>query len=152
MYSTSLRLALPSDASDLHKSCFPEQTLEKTQEYLRWCLAEQTRGRLVCLVAEENGQAVAIGQLALLRNKGEIGSLVVSRDYRRKGIGTALVQALIEQARQRHLHTLEITANVNTPWIRAWYERLGFTYRREHDFPGERVALLTMDLTQGDQT
>jgi GNAT superfamily N-acetyltransferase len=126
--------------------------LHQVQDYLAWCLAEQENGRLVCLVAEADGQAVASGQLALRRSKGEIGSLLVAPAHRQQGIGTTLVLALIEQARQRHVRILEITACVDTPWIRAWYERLGFTYQREHDFPGERVAILTMDLTQGDPT
>ena len=149
MHTPTLRPAAPSDAHSLHEACFPDQTLDQVREHLRWCLAEEEKGRLVCLVAAANGQAVAIGQLAVLRDAGEIGSLVVAPAQRRQGIGTALVYALIERARQRHLRAVEITADVQRPWIRAWYERLGFVCRREHDYPGERVAVLTMDLTQG---
>jgi N-acetylglutamate synthase-like GNAT family acetyltransferase len=100
-------------------------------------------------VVERQGQAVASGQLALRSDAGEIGSLIVAPACRRQGMGTALVRALLAQARQRQVRALEISANVDLPWIRAWYERLGFTYQREHEFPDERVALLTMDL-QGD--
>jgi ribosomal protein S18 acetylase RimI-like enzyme len=150
MNTPTLRPAAPSDAHSLHEACFPDQTLDQVREHLRWCLAEEEKGRLVCLVAAANGQAVAIGQLAVLRDAGEIGSLVVAPNCRRQGIGTALVRALVERARQRRLRAVEITANVEQRWIRAWYERLGFTHQREHDYPGERVAVLTMDLTQGD--
>jgi ribosomal protein S18 acetylase RimI-like enzyme len=148
----ALRRAAASDAHSLQRTCLGDRSLAQVEERLRWCLSEREKGRLVCLVAEVNGQTVAIGQLAIRQDEGEIGSLIVAPAYRRQGIGTALVQALIEQAQQQRLHSLEITANVTRPWIRAWYERLGFTYLCEHDFPDERVAILTMDLAQGDQT
>jgi ribosomal protein S18 acetylase RimI-like enzyme len=139
-----------TDAPDLHHHCFSDQSLRQVEDYLRWCLAEQAHGRLVCLVAAVDGQAVASGQLALYEYGAEIGSLVVSADHRRQGIGTALVRALIAEAQQRRVRTLEISANVEPPWIRAWYERLGFTFQREHTFPDERVAVLTMNLTEGE--
>ena len=147
-----LRQQRATDVQDLYRNCLADRPLREAEDHLNWCLSEQARDRLVCLVAEVNGQAVARGLLTLRQSKAEIGSLIVAPAHRRQGIGTALVLALIEQAKQRRVHTLEITANVNTPWIRAWYERLGFTFLREHDFPNERVAILTMNLTQGDPT
>ena len=148
-----------TDVTALHHNCYTGRPLREVQDHLTRFLAGQKEGRLVCLVAEVDGQAVATGQLTLLpgarparRAAAEIGSLVVAPAYRRQGIGTALIRALIEQARQRRVQTLEIAADVDRPWLRAWYERLGFTYQREHDFPGQRVALLTMDLTEGDPT
>jgi GNAT superfamily N-acetyltransferase len=145
-----VRQAAPSDARGLQETCFGAQTLEQVEERLRWCLSEQAKGRMVCLVVERGDRLVATGQLSILRRKGEIGSLYVAPTYRRQEIGTALVRALIEQAKLRSIETLEITANVDQPWIGAWYERLGFAFSRMHDFPGERVAILTMDLSQGD--
>jgi ribosomal protein S18 acetylase RimI-like enzyme len=140
-----------TDAPSLSHTCYLDRPIEQVQAHLRWLLSEQVKGRLVCLVAQVDERAVASGHLALLRAKGEIGSIYVAPNHRRQGIGTALVQALIEQAQLRPVETLVITANVNAPWIRAWYERLGFTFDRFHDFPGERVAILTMDLAQGDR-
>lgn len=142
----SLRRAAASDAHSLHKTCLSNQSLAQVQDHLRWCLSEQEKGRLICLVAVVDCQAVAIGQLAIFQDKGEIGSLVVAPAYRRQGMGTALVLSLVDWARQHRLHSLEISANVTRPWIRAWYERLGFTYQREHDFPDERVAILVLPL------
>jgi ribosomal protein S18 acetylase RimI-like enzyme len=92
---------------------------------------------------------VASGQLALHADRAEIGSLVVAVAHRRKGIGTALVRALVERAREQGVREIEISARLAAPWIRAWYERIGFAYQREHDFPDERVAILAMDLTPG---
>ena len=145
-----LRQLKATDAPDLHRTCFSDQPTQVVRDHLDWCLAEQEKGRLVCLVAEADECAVAIGQLTLLKGRGEIGSLIVAPAQRLQGTGTALVRGLVEQARQRRLQAVEITADVERPWIRAWYERLGFVYQREHDFPDQRVAVLAMDLTQGD--
>ena len=71
----SLRPARQTDAFDLHRNCFPEQTLDEVRDYLRWCLAQHARGRIVRLVAEADGQVIANGQLALLHDRGEIGKL-----------------------------------------------------------------------------
>jgi ribosomal protein S18 acetylase RimI-like enzyme len=143
----SFRRAQLTDAPALHQNCFPAQTLDEVRDYLRWCMAQQARRRVVRLVAEVDGQVIANGQLTLQRDRGEIGSLVVAAPHRQRGIGTALVRALVEQARRHHLKTVELSAPTGSPWIRAWYERLGFVYQGHHTFPGpEEVALLRMSL------
>lgn len=148
----SLRSARMTDAFDLCHNCFPEQPFNEIQDYLRWCLEQQARGRLVRLVAEIDGQVIANGQLTLLHDRGEIGSLVVAAPYRQRGIGTTLVQALIEHAGQRNLHAIEVSASIETPWIRDWYERLGFEVQGHHTFPGpERVVILQMTLANHDK-
>jgi ribosomal protein S18 acetylase RimI-like enzyme len=112
----------------------------------------QEKAHIVRLVAEVDGQVVANGQLTILRDRGEIGSLVVAAPYRRRGIGAALVRALVEEARQRRVRTLEISASTDAPWIRAWYQRLGFTFKRTHAFPGqEQVAILQMTIVSHDK-
>ena len=144
-----LRYARPSDAPDLTHNCFPEQAPGQVREYLSWCLAQQAKGRIVRLVAQVDGQVVANGQLGILRDRGEIGSLVVAIPYRRNKIGTALIQALIGIARQRQVRTLEITAHTEPPWLQAWYQRLGFVFHKNHVFPGgERVAILLLALAK----
>jgi len=135
-----------ADAADLHGNCFPEQTLDEVEDYLRWCLTQQAKGRIVRLVAQVDGQAVANGQLTIQRNQGEIGSLVVAPAYRRRGIGTALIGALIEEARRHQVQAVEITARLDAAWVQAWYQRLGFVCIDEHDFGDERVAVLRIAL------
>jgi ribosomal protein S18 acetylase RimI-like enzyme len=113
---------------------------------------QRARGHIVRLVAEVEGQVVANGQLTLLRDKGEIGSLVVAAPYRRRGIGAALVQELIDKARERDVRTLELSAPADTPWIQAWYQRLGFVPQGTHTYPGpERVVILRLELARHDK-
>jgi ribosomal-protein-alanine N-acetyltransferase len=142
-----LRPVCLSDVVDLHRNCFPEQPLERTEDYLRWCVAQVARGRMARLVAEVEGQVVGNGQLSIRRGKGEIGSLVVAPSYQQRGIGGALLGALVDEARRRGLVEVEIAANAAAPWIRAWYERRGFSFVEERTLPrDERVAVLRMVL------
>jgi GNAT superfamily N-acetyltransferase len=154
----AIRPAHEGDGPDLHRNCFAEQTLAEVEAYLDWCLSQAERGRMSRLVAEAGGQVVASAQLAVYGRadaetlEGEIGSLVVAPGFRRRGMGTALINALIADARRRGLYTLEIMAAAGQPWIRAWYERLGFTCCGERLLPrGEQVVVLWM-LLQEDGT
>jgi ribosomal protein S18 acetylase RimI-like enzyme len=136
-----------ADASDLCRNCFPEDPPGNVESYLRWCLTHEDRGRIVRLVAEVDGRVVGNGQLSLSHDQAEIGSLVVAAPYRGRGIGTALVQALVEHAKKHNLRTVEISASTDAPWIQAWYRRLGFVYQRSHTFPDqEQVIFLEMNL------
>jgi ribosomal protein S18 acetylase RimI-like enzyme len=143
----SLRPAELADAAGLQCNCFPEQSLAEVKEYLRWCLKQAEKGRMVRLVAELDGQVVASGQLAIHRREGEIGSLVVAPACRRRGIGAALLRALIAEAGARQVLALEIAARSDVCWLRAWYRRLGFVPCEERVLPGdERVTVLRRPL------
>ena len=134
-----------SDAADLQLHCLPEQPLADVQSYLQWCLAQTEKGRMVRLVAEVDGQVIGVGQLAIHRHDAEIGSLVVTPPWRRRGIGTALLKTLINAAQTQGVQTLELMANTDLPWLRDWYVRLGFAPTGERVLPGdERVVVMRM--------
>ncbi len=132
-----------SDAPDLRRNCFSGQSLRAVEDYLAWCLAQSDKGRVVRLVVELEGEAIASGQLAIRHSEGEIGSLEVAREHRRKGIGDALLNALMQEASARGLCVVEIMADAGVVWLRSWYERRGFVYQDERCLArGERVAYL----------
>lgn len=132
-----------SDAEDLQRHCFPDQPLADVRDYLCWCLAQIDKGRMVRLVAEANGQVIGSGQLTIHRSAAEIGSLVVAPCWRRQGIGTALLKALIDSAQAHGVQALELRASVYQPWLQRWYAGLGFLPDGERTLSGnERVVAM----------
>lgn len=121
-----VRPARMDDAKALHRHCYPEYSLDDVCEYLAWCLRQTGKGWIVRMVAEVGGQAVGNAQLTLWEQNGEIGSLVVAPDYRRRGLARRLLTALIDEADRRGLEALEISADECAPSIIAFYQRLGF--------------------------
>lgn len=51
-------------------------------------------------IIECSGKTIACAQLRTFPDAQELGSLVVAKDWRNKGLGTVLSQHLIQQARQ----------------------------------------------------
>jgi len=138
-----------ADALDLQRGCYSDQSLEEVQAYAGWCLRQMESGRLVRLVAEVDGCVIANGQLTLQGEQAEIGSLIVAPWYRRRGIGGQLLQALIVEARRHGIRSLVLAASVEEPWLRAWYEREGFSHAWERALPrDERVWVLDMALQE----
>ena len=56
----------------------------------------------------------------------EISDMVVVETYRGRGLGTALIQALVRQALKLGADEAEIGAALNNPRAAALYRRLGF--------------------------
>jgi len=57
---------------------------------------------------------------------GEIQEMFVVADYRNKGVGTLLMQALVEVATRENFQVLEVTANKKRLDTHQFYERQGF--------------------------
>jgi ribosomal protein S18 acetylase RimI-like enzyme len=84
-------------------------------------------------VAERDGEVVGMVTLCVFRTltgpKAYLDHLVVASDWRRRGIGRALVQYAIEQARAAGASRIDLTANTEKQAGRALYRSLGFQER-----------------------
>jgi amino-acid N-acetyltransferase len=100
----------PATANDMPviKRLVRSEGLDPTQ--LRWSNF---------LIAEMDGVVAGIGQIRQHRNCRELGSLVVTGDYRRRGVATALMRALEARA-GRPLYLLCAHPK------QSFYERFGF--------------------------
>jgi GNAT superfamily N-acetyltransferase len=90
-------------------------------------------------VADEDGRVVGFASWLGTGAITEIDDLFVDPDWMRRGIGRALVQDLITQARQRGARRAEVTAN---PDALAFYEEVGFAVSHQVDTmlgPGLRM-------------
>ena len=106
--------------ADLEKLCFSDPWSEKS-------IASEVNNPLsYWLVAEENGEIAGyVGSQSVL-DAADMMNLAVNPDYRCKGIGKALVDALTQHLMENNVIALLLEVRVsNSPAI-ALYEKLGF--------------------------
>ena len=126
---------VPLDLSylpDLQQACWPELPVIDVQVLLNEILARHRRGYAWAKVAAVKDQIVGFGQLARWGSKtAEISDLVVAAAWRGRGIGTAIINNLIETARRQGFTNVEIGAAESNPLALSLYKRLGFEeYKR----------------------
>jgi GNAT superfamily N-acetyltransferase len=85
------------------------------------------------LVATHDGRVVGMCQLLIFREIQEQGgrcaeveSVHVEAASRGAGIGTALMAAALQRARERGCFRLQLTSHVSRTDAHRWYRRLGF--------------------------
>ena len=72
------------------------------------------------LAIDEAGTTIATGRL---QPDGAIGRMAVLKDWRRRGVGEAIMQALVEEARRRGYPEVSLTAPLQAA---EFYRELGF--------------------------
>lgn len=141
-----LRKEMLAQLAALEKQCFTDAWSEQA------FLPELTNPLSLWLCAmDEETVAGYIGSQTVL-GQSDMMNLAVAPDYRRMGLGTRLIQALIAELRQRfdtQCLTLEVRDS-NAPAI-ALYEGLGFRQiglRRNYYYhPREDARILRKELT-----
>lgn len=120
MIIRKMNLGDVSAIAELEKVCFSDPWSENS-------IASEVNNPLsYWLVAEIDGVVAGyIGSQTVL-DAADMMNLAVSPDYRRQGVGQALVNALVEHLRQNKVIALLLEVRVsNTPAI-ALYESMGF--------------------------
>lgn len=109
------------------------------------------------LVAVENGVVIGFAHVLTYDDRAHLEQLSVLPAHGRRGVGTALLRAAMEEARWAGLESMSLTTYRDVPWNGPFYARLGFVevaepapYQRllrEHevelrlDEPGPRVVM-----------
>ena len=116
-----------------HEVIISEDYLKNTYEFMKEHMADDT---LVAWVAEDNGVIISIAMVyyyqvvPMLSNPtGKTGYIVnvhTSPEYRRQGLATQLLHHIIEDAKDRKVGRLYLTA---TEMGKPVYEKLGFEAR-----------------------
>ena len=90
---------------------------------------DQLDADAVHVLAYAEGQPVGTGRLVLLEGgAARIGRMAVLRARRRRGVGSAILHRLLEEARARSVHRVVLAGQLHA--IR-FYERHGFTAHGE---------------------
>lgn len=125
----------------------PNSSIEKAKQKL---MEHLNRDKMpMAFVALCDGQPVG---MACLRETDGIrsgvtpwlGSLVVHPKYRGHKVGEALINTVIEEAKNLDHHTLYLLAF--DPTIPIWYARLGWTHIGDDELFGHRVAVMSISI------
>lgn len=126
-----LRPAQEMDTFDLYRTCWTDRDIRLIEEFIQRSLEMMHYRYGYALVAEYQGQVVAFGLLTVWPQAAEISDLIVSPLHQGRGVATAIIKRLTEEAWNLGAYKLEIgAANSNT---RAYnlYRHLGFIPERE---------------------
>jgi len=127
--SFQIRPVLPDDIDALYVDCWAHRTRLNCRELIRRVKsAEARRHGLGIVVLSENPALpiIGYGQLLYWGHCAEISDLMVSAQYRSQGIGTAIIQYLVQYARVKRMGCVEIGAALSNPRALVLYQRLGF--------------------------
>lgn len=123
----SMRQVSIQDASNLHQMCWPNWSVDSIAELLMRVEKYTQQGRGFGIVAYNTDFGIlGYGQLTVWPRTTEISDLIVSPAYRERGIGTAIICALIDKVRSWGLPQVEIGAALSNPRALLLYRRLGF--------------------------
>lgn len=92
------------------------------------------------LAFNDNHQPVGTARIL---TSGQIGRMAVLQEYRRQGIGTALLLQAIELAKTQHLNAIWLHAQTA---VKPFYARIGFTEKGE-EFIEAGIPHIEMHLT-----
>jgi ribosomal protein S18 acetylase RimI-like enzyme len=134
-----LRPVTSKDAEVLQQSCWPNWSFEAVQTLLQRVEGIERRKRGIGIVAYAGEIVLGYGQLTLWPRTAEISDLIVAPTYRSRGIGSAIINHLIEKARVWCLPQVEIGVALANPRAMTLYQRLGFQQDR----------IITLDLGSG---
>ncbi|MBQ4091118.1 MAG: ribosomal protein S18-alanine N-acetyltransferase [Clostridia bacterium] len=107
-------------AAKLEKLCFSQPWSEKSLELLT------KEGIGVGFICSSEGNVCAYGGMMVAVDEGQITNIATHPDYRRRGYGRAVVEALIKYAKNNGLDSISLEVRESNTAAIALYERLGF--------------------------
>ena len=120
MIIRKMNLGDVSAIAELEKICFSDPWSENS-------IASEVENPLsYWLVADVDGVVAGYVGSQTVLDATDMMNLAVSPDYRRQGVGQALVNALVEHLRQNKVIALLLEVRVSNAPAIALYERMGF--------------------------
>ena len=106
--------------AEIEKCCFSDPWNEES-------IASELENRLSLWLVALEGDRVAgyVGSQTVL-GEADMMNIAVHPDFRRKGIGEALVKKLIAELSQRGCHSLTLEVRASNGPAKSLYEKLGF--------------------------
>ena len=95
---------------------------QNVPEALEWDGADAHASHV--LACDAAGKAIGTARLLLHGNLAHIGRMAVLKGWRKQGVGSAVLECIIAEARRRGASSAFLNAQTNAV---AFYERAGFT-------------------------
>jgi ribosomal protein S18 acetylase RimI-like enzyme len=150
-----LRPATLQDAADLQQALWPTWSVDVLRELIERVDGITRRGRGLGIIAINEQHILGYGQLTVWPRTTEISDLIVTPGCRNHGIGTAIIQHLIDKVRSWHFSQVEIGVALSNPRALALYQRLGFVEDRVINLDlgsgPEPVSYLVMSLSEASE-
>ena len=128
--------------SELDKRCFKIPWSKKA------FYDEMENDIALYLLAKENGIVVGYAGLWHIADQGDITNIAVDESYRRKGIGSMLLTALIKRARADKCILLTLEVRKSNYAAQALYEKFGFKRigerKRYYSYNGEDALIMSL--------
>lgn len=132
--------------SDLEKECFGGEAWS----YATLVSAFES-GASYGLVAEEGGEVVGYGCITCAADTSDLENVVVAENYRRSGVGGAIVRGLLDEAVARGAQKTFLEVRVSNSPALCMYLKCGFcgAYARTRYYSdGEDCLVMKKDLQQ----
>lgn len=141
----------PVQWEDIHplcQCCWPDRPYAQVQRLVGRALrlADHRYGRGI--VACDGDAVIGYGQFTHWPRAAEISDLIVCAAWRSRGIGTALIQTLVQYALAQDVTHIEIGVALENTRAMALYRALGFVDQRTVilDLNGVRTPVLYLEL------
>ncbi|MDD6189711.1 MAG: ribosomal protein S18-alanine N-acetyltransferase [Clostridiales bacterium] len=146
MVLVRLTEALIPQMEELERICF---SMPWSAEMIR---SELENPSCLYLAALEGDTLVGYIGVQTVLDEGYINNVAVRPEYRRRGIASALISLLIEQAREIGLAFLTLEVRASNDAAITLYEKLGFSpvgrRRNYYEKPREDAILMTIFFTK----
>ena len=101
------------------------------------------------IVAKNKKQIVGFAGVQFILNEADITNIVTKRNNRNLGIGTQMLEKLIEISREKNMKTITLEVNENNKYAIKLYEKFKFEIvgKRKKYYNGtENAILMTLEL------
>ncbi len=130
--------AAPTDGKTIYEIgtlCFSDAWREET-------VLHDMEGDYSCyFIAKVDGEIAGYGCFWFIADEGQLVNIGVHPDYRRQGIGEAILTRGIEEARERGMRTMFLEVRVSNLGAQKMYEKFGFQNlglrKKVYDLPME---------------
>ncbi len=128
------------DVHKIEEDCFSIPWSEKS------FYDELTKNKMaIYIVAKENNEIIGYGGMWHVINEGHITNIAVKNEYRRKGIGSKIIDELINIAKEKEMIGITLEVRTSNNIAQNLYKKKGFIIegiRKEYYDDNKEDAIL----------